>query len=59
MGATSSCISQQILKKIADKINMIRILLKVNTVSGATLCPIGIVPLDLNVGDQNFMCNFL
>ena len=57
-GATCSCISQQIFKKIADKINMIRKQLKVNTVSGATLGPIGIAPLELNIDDQSFMHNF-
>ena len=48
-GATYSCISQLIFKKIADKINMIRKSLKINTVSGAILGPIGITPLDLNI----------
>ena len=46
-------------QEIADKINIIRKLLKVNTVNGATLSPIGITPLDLNIDDENFMHNFV
>ena len=30
-----------------------------NTVSGATLGPIGIAPLDLNIDDQNLVYNFV
>ena len=53
MGATCSCILQQVFKKIAGKINLIGKPLKVNTASGATLGPIRIAPLDLNI-EQNF-----
>ena len=49
IGATYPCISQQVFKKIADKINLIRQLFKANTVIGATLGPIGIAPLYLNI----------
>ena len=38
---------------------MIKKLLKVNTVSGATLGPIGIFPLELSIDDQNFVHNFI
>ena len=41
------------IKKIADKINLIRKPLKVNTARRATSGPIGIAPLDLNVEEQN------
>ena len=44
-----SCMSKQVFKKIVDKTDLIRKPLKVNTVSGITLCPIGIAPLDLNI----------
>ena len=33
--------------------------LKVNTASRATLEPIGIDPLELNIDDQNFVHNFI
>ena len=49
--------SQEIFKKVANKINLIRKLLKVNTMSGASLGPIGIAPLDLNKEDQHFTHN--
>ena len=52
--ATCSCISKQVFEKILDKINLIRKPLKVNTASGATLGPIGITSLDLNIEEQNF-----
>ena len=57
-GATCSWISQQIFIKISDKVNMIMKPLKVNTASRATLEPIGIDPLELNIDDQNFVHNF-
>ena len=57
--AICSCISQQVFKKIADKICLIRKPLKVNTASGATLSPIGIASLDLNIEGQNFTHNFI
>ena len=57
-GATCSCIWQQIFNKIEDKINMIRKPLKINTVSGATLGPVGIAPLDLNI-DIKILCIIL
>ena len=53
-GATCLCILQQIFKKIADEINLTRKPFKVNTVSQATLGPIGKAPLDLNIEEQNF-----
>ena len=56
-GATCSWISQQIFRKICDKVNMMKKPLKVNTASGATLGPIGIAPLELNMDDQNFAQN--
>ena len=58
-GATCPCISQQIFKKIADKINMIKRPLNMNTVSRAILGPIGIAPLELNIDDYNFKHNFV
>ena len=45
-GATCSCILKQVFQKIADKFNLIRKALKVNTASRATLGPIVITPLD-------------
>ena len=48
-GATCSCISLQVFKKIADKINLIREPFKVNIASEAALGLIGITPLDLNI----------
>ena len=53
-GATCSCMSKQVFQKIADKIYLIRKPLKVNTASVATLGPIGIAPLDLNIEEQKF-----
>ena len=50
---------QQVFKKIADKINLMRKPLKVNTASGATLSPIQIAPLDLNLEEQNFTHNII
>ena len=50
---------QQIFRKISDKVNVIRKCLKVNTTSGATLGPIQIDPLELNIDDQNFTHNFI
>ena len=50
---------QKIFKKIKDTINVIRKPLKVNTLSGATLAPIGTALLDSNTDDQNFMHNFV
>ena len=38
---------------------MIKKPLKVNTVTGATLGPIGIVQLELNIHDENFLHNFI
>ena len=58
-GATCSYISKQVFQKIVDKINLIRKPLKVNTTSRATLGPIGIAPLDLNIEEQNFTHNFI
>ena len=58
-GATCSCISKQVFQKTADKINLIRKPLKVNTTSRATLSLIGIAPLDLSIEDQNFTHNFI
>ena len=58
-GATFSCISKQVFKKIVDKINLTRKTLKVNTTSGAILGPIGITPLDLNIEEQHFTHNFI
>ena len=46
-------------EKITNKINLIRKPLKVNSASGATLGPIGIAPLDLNIKDQTFTHNFI
>ena len=51
MGATCSCMSKQVFQKIANKIDLIRKPLKVNITSRATLGPIGIAPLDLNIGE--------
>ena len=45
------------LKKIADKINLIRKVLKVNTASGPILGPIG--TLDLNIEEQTVRHNFI
>ena len=50
---------KQVFKKIADKINQIRKPLKVNTTNGATLGPIRIAPLDLNIDEHNFKHNFI
>ena len=47
------------ISKISGKINMIKKHLKVNMASGATLGPIGIIPLELNIDDQNFLHNFV
>ena len=47
------------VQESCDKINLIRQLLKVNIASRATLCPIGIAPLDLNIEEQNFTHNFI
>ena len=51
-GAICSCISQQLFRKISDKVNMITKSLKVNTASGTLLGPIVITPLELNTDDQ-------
>ena len=58
-GATCLCILKQVFQKIADKVNLIRKPLKVNTTSGATLGPIGIAPLDLNIEEKNFTHYFI
>ena len=58
-GATCSCMSKQVFQKIASKIDLIRKPLKVNIASGATLGPIGIAPLHLNIEEQNFTHNFI
>ena len=42
-----------------DKINLIRKPLQVNTAIWATLGPIGIAPLDLNIEEQNCTNNFI
>ena len=54
-----SCILQDMFKKIAEKINLIRKTLKVNTASGATLGPISIAPLEVNIEEKNFTHNFI
>ena len=56
-GATCPCISKQVFKKSADKMNLIRKPLKVNTASRATLGPIRIATLGLNIEEQNFTHN--
>ena len=58
-GAICSFILQQTFKKIADKMNLIRKPLRINTVIGATLGPIGIAPLDMNIEEQNSTHNFV
>ena len=45
--------SKQVFQIITDKINLIRKPLKVNTASRATLGPIEITPLYLNIEEQN------
>ena len=42
-----------------EKINLIRKPLKVNAASRATLSPIGIAPINLNIEEQNFTHNFI
>ena len=49
----------KVFKKIVDKINLIRKPLKVNTAIEATLGPIGIALLDVNIEEQNFTHNFI
>ena len=46
--------SKQVFWKIADKVDLIRKPLKVNTAGRATLGPVGIAPLDFNIEEQNF-----
>ena len=47
------------VQKFSDKVNMIKKPLKVDTASRATLGPIGITLLELNISDQNFADNFI
>ena len=56
---TCSCNSKQVFHYIVDKINLIRKPLKVNATSRATLGPVGIAPLDLNIEEQNFTHYFI
>ena len=58
-GATYSCVSQQIFRKIPDTINMTKKPLKVSTASWPMLWPIGIAPLELSIDDQNFAHSFM
>ena len=58
-GATYSCISQQLFRKISGKTDMIKKPLKVNTASRTTLGPIGIAPLELNIDDKKIVHNFI
>ena len=58
-GATCSCISYQLFTKIADKVEVIRKTLRVNTASGTTLGPIGIVHLAMNIEEHSFKHNFI
>ena len=50
---------KQVFQKIEGKINLVRKLLKVNTTGRATLGPIGIGHLDMNIEEQNFTHNFI
>ena len=51
--------SKLAFQKIADKTDLIRKPLNVNTTSGAMLGPIGLAPLGLNTEEQNFKHNFI
>ena len=50
---------QSNFRTISDKVNMNRKPLKVSNACVATLGPIGIAPLELNIDDQNFGHNFI
>ena len=58
-GATCSYIPQQVFMKIFDKANITKKHLKMNTAHGATLEPMWIAPLELNIDDQHFVYNFV
>ena len=58
-GATCSCILYQLFMKISDKVDIIRKTQRVNTVTGTTLCPIGIAHLAMNIEEHNFQHNFI
>ena len=45
--------------KISDKVDMMQKSLRVNTVSGMTLGPIGIVPLILDINNHTFVHRFI
>ena len=58
-GAPCSSISYQHFTNISNKVNIIKKALWVNTASRATLGPIGIVQLTMNIEEHSFKCNFI
>ena len=58
-GAMCSCISYKLFTKISDKIDIMWKTLRVNTASGTTSDPIGIVSLTMNIEEHSFKHNFV
>ena len=58
-GATCSCISYQLFIKISDKANIVNKTFWVNTASGATLGPIGLPSLAMNIEEHSFRHYFI
>ena len=58
-GATCSCISFTLYNQMSVKVQMVEMQLHVGQADGMSLCPIGIVTVNLEINDKQFEHTFI